>query len=130
MMAITITDLRNWLGTTYTSILTDTQLTAALARANRYCAGYMSARGVAGSGNAYDAAVEAASHGEVCFQLDSMGIKPSSLSTDAHSEGADVLGTGRYWYDLADKSLVDAVLASAGNKRDLYIRHVRGGRGI
>ncbi|OPX65650.1 MAG: hypothetical protein A4E30_00321 [Methanomassiliicoccales archaeon PtaB.Bin215] len=130
-MTLSTTDLTNWLGPTfYPEPVTATQVQAALDAATRYCAGYLAARGASASGTAYDAAVESVAHGHLCLILDSMGIKPASYSTEGSSMGSDSLGTASFWFKQGDERLEDAYLASQGNRRELYIRHVRGGRGI
>lgn len=135
-MTITTTDLTNWLGPTWyasngtSGPLTATQVQAALDAAVRYCQGYLAARGAGASGQAYDSAVEAVAHGHLCLMLDSMGLKPSSFTTEGGGMSSESLGTTQYWFKLGDQRLADAYLAGQGNRRELYLRHVRGNRGM
>jgi hypothetical protein len=123
-------DLILWLGPTWTpDPVSHDQLQAAIVSAVNYCNGYLEARGVTGTGAAYRSAVEANAKGQVCLILDSMGLKPSSYSQDSHSIASDSLGTVKYWFDLCNQRLEDAIMAAVYT-RDVFIRHVRGGRGI
>ncbi|OPY31564.1 MAG: hypothetical protein A4E31_00145 [Methanomassiliicoccales archaeon PtaU1.Bin030] len=135
-MSITADDLTDWLGPTFynpdgvSGPVLLTQVQAALAAATRYCAGYMSAKGVSGSGDAYDSAVESVARGHICLILDSMGLKPASYSTEGSSMSSDAIGTASFWFKQGDEQLERAVNASVGNRRELYFRHIRGNRGI
>ena len=127
---ITNTDIESWMGPTFvTAIITDVQITYCLNSANRYCNGFMQSRGVSGSGDAYDTAVECMARANVCMLMDNMGIKPTSFQTDGNSQGADPLGSFDQWHSIADMQLENAYLMAVSNRTQAYIYHVRGNQG-
>jgi hypothetical protein len=128
-MTITIADLRAMTGLSTTAI-SDIALTECLLIATDYCAGYCTAQGVGTGGTAYDAALQYMTLVNVWRTLDAMGIKPANLTSGSVSVQSDTQAAIDQWMKLAENALQMTVKTNASSKRDMYMRHLRSGKGI
>ncbi len=128
-MTITIADLRAMTGLSVTAI-SDAALTECLLIATDYCAGYCTAQGVGTGGTAYDAAVHYMALVNVWRNLDARGIKPQGLTSGSVTVSSDVAQSIDQWTKLAENALQMTVKTNASSRRDLYMRHLRSGKGI
>lgn len=128
-MTITITDLRTMTGLSVTAI-GDAALTECLLIATDYCAGQCSAQGVGTGGTAYDVAVQYMALANVWRNLDARGIKPQDLTSGSVHIASDVGQAVAQWTKLAEDALKMVVKINASSRRDLYMRHLRSGKGM
>lgn len=125
-MTVTTTELRNWLGVS-TSLISDTQLGECLTMGQEYVSAQLQARGVGGTS---DPAVRYMSAMFAWMNMDVRGIKPQSLHAGELTIGSDVKGQEDQFQKLADMAIKAQVLISIGNKRDAFVKRLRGGRGM
>jgi hypothetical protein len=128
-MTVSKDDVRNWLGMS-TTMMSDTALTECLSMATEYCGAYLSAMGVGASGNAYDIATKYMTAVNVYRNLDARGIKPDSLHAAELTLATNTAAAIDQFTKLAENALQMAVISGAPNKRDIYARHIRAGRGM
>jgi hypothetical protein len=128
-MTVTIQNMKDWLGLS-TAVISDVMLTECLDIANDYCAGYCTAMGVGASGQAYDSAVRYKAAMNIWRNLDIRGINVQSFRAGELGIGHDVEQACEMFHKLSTDALHMVYKTNAPSKRDLYMRHLRSGRGM
>jgi len=125
-MTVTTTDVRNWIGVS-TALLSDTQLGECITMGQEYVAAQLQKRGVGGTS---DPAVRYMTAMFAWMNMDARGVKPQSLKAGELTIGSDIKAQEDQFQKLADAAISAQVLISYGNKRDAFVKRLRGGRGM